>query len=247
MKKNKFFYVIPAAFILIAVLLFLNNQFSATEASLYKIRKKANLVFNRITKNIRTLIIKSNIYNSEGSLIITKELFTDSFSNFRINETNFSEQERYVFTSDNGKTWFSKFFIPIDFFIFNLVPTLAEKSTLGKIIEKECGPEKLPINIRCFLVTFLFDNNYLIKGYLDYRHFTWLKIELFVLDNKNWIKKMDIYNQKWKNMKGITVPLESVIFLYTGGNKIRALQKYYSIEINKDIKNSIFEIPLNKN
>jgi len=244
MRKNVFaFHYLAIVFIVVVVIFPFGNLFSIDNLSLDKIKTKARLIYSNASKNIISLSIKSNIYNGEGELIMSKEMLMRSPNKLRINVEDFLERQTYIFISNKEGFWFNKPFFPLEAFLTQMISILAGESSKGRILEEESEIQKVG-NRDCLIISFLFFNGLKIKGYLEPQSFTWLKTEVFTLNQGNWVRMLEIYSQKIEDVKGIKIDRHPLIYLYSPeGKQIRQEVRVYSVKTNIDIDNSIFEIP----
>ena len=243
MHRNFFYYVaIFFVVIFISIVFLWLGRFSNTNFTLDKIKAKAKTISSSVDKNINTIIIKSNIYNEKGELIIAREMLVRRPDKLRINVEDFQKNENYIFIANKDKYWFNKPFLPFEVFISQLIPILAGGSSSANILEEESGIQKVE-NRQYFAVSFLF-TNLKIKGYLEPRSFTWPKIEVFTFHQGNWEKMMEMYSQKIEDIKGIKISRHFLYYLYfPEGKQVRQEGRTYSVKMNIDIDDSIFEIP----
>ncbi|MBU1863162.1 MAG: hypothetical protein KKH94_05840 [Candidatus Omnitrophica bacterium] len=246
MKKAGIYIFIVGIVGLIGFLLW-NGVFFSSASSLQKVREKATVINNVFINDIQSLKATAVVLDKTSKILRKKLLYIKFPDQWRSEEEDVWREGESLFIRNKNAKYFNKKFIMqsgIDIALYN---ALAINRPDMVFLAEESGFGIWRWN-KCFKASFLMQDGFKIKGYLDYKSFKWIKIEYFFISPQGqWHKRIENNYIEFENIKGVWLPTLSSCILYDyskeGKQQREGTWKSLSREVNVDIDKSLFNIP----
>ncbi|MBU1862887.1 MAG: hypothetical protein KKH94_04380 [Candidatus Omnitrophica bacterium] len=248
MKKRDIFYMLIMGVIWLIGFFLWEGVPLSKGPSLEKIREEAAIINNVLVNDIQSLKSTAMILDEPSKIVRRKLLYILFPDRWRgeVEDLVNGNGEKFIFIRNKNDRYQNKRFMMWSGMYLMLYDALAITRPNIVVLE-ECsfGIRRWK---RCFIVSFLFEDLYKIKGYLDYKSFKWEKLEFFLeYPNREWRKSIETNFTEFENIKGVWFPTAATSFRYdySEGRKQKTVSawKNISCEVNVDIDKFLFDIP----
>ncbi|MBU1864546.1 MAG: hypothetical protein KKH94_12875 [Candidatus Omnitrophica bacterium] len=244
--KKVCMYILMVGIIWLIGFLLWNGVFFSSVSSLQKVREKAAETNNILINEVQSLKAASAVLDKTSKIVEKKLLYVLFPDQWRGEEEVISGGEKLLFIRNKNAKYFNKKFMMQSGMNMTLYNALATERPDMVLLTEESGFGVWRWN-KCFKASFLIQDEVKITGYLDYKSFTWKKIEFFIkLSPGQWRKRVENNFTEFENIKGVWFPTVAKFCFYTyadGQRKREFTWKSISREVNVDIDKSLFDIP----